>query len=322
MLTALPGIPAYHLTEALSKRHPNGASVASRRLFTVNRNGVHVRRNTHSAAFVRKRKEGFELMPRDIARADIRNIRLVDRDDPELLAFTSKQVQLHGRLGPAGENSASSELGQLFEGVMRSRLARAIDIRDERFLGYESQQPGTPGYEPCFIELDAVAGSIECGALRFFEIKTTRSQSKLGKGLKQLRRLRSIVSKSRRVSVGLCLIWIDSGISEDQYERFCRDITPMGWGEMVRRANEPIVRHDLPDVVKLSMAEALDWAIEDGASGAQTLWERALAEQQEQQEQQVAPPRRPPGRYVTGDAGGIGVFGTELSKALEKPKRG
>ena len=88
---------------------------------------------------------------------------------------------------------------------------------------------------------------------------------------------------------------------------------------MVRRANEPIVRHDLPDVVELSVAEALDWAIEDGASGAQTLWERALAERQEQQ---VAPPRRPAGRYVTGDAGGIGVFGTELSKALEKPKRG
>ena len=35
------------LTEALSKRHPSGASVASLRLFTINRNGVHVRGNTH-----------------------------------------------------------------------------------------------------------------------------------------------------------------------------------------------------------------------------------------------------------------------------------
>ena len=35
------------LTEALSKRHPYGTSVASPRLFTINRNGVHARRNTH-----------------------------------------------------------------------------------------------------------------------------------------------------------------------------------------------------------------------------------------------------------------------------------
>ena len=35
------------LTEALSKRHPSGASVASLRLFMINRNGVHVLRNTH-----------------------------------------------------------------------------------------------------------------------------------------------------------------------------------------------------------------------------------------------------------------------------------
>ena len=34
------------LTGALSKRHPYGASVASLRLFTINRNGVHVLRNT------------------------------------------------------------------------------------------------------------------------------------------------------------------------------------------------------------------------------------------------------------------------------------
>ena len=46
MLTAPLGIPGYHLTDALSKLHPKGASVASLRLFTTNRNGVHVRRNT------------------------------------------------------------------------------------------------------------------------------------------------------------------------------------------------------------------------------------------------------------------------------------
>ena len=55
MLTAPPGVPGYHLTEALSKWHPKGASVASLRPFTVDRNGrsyliglsVHFRRNTH-----------------------------------------------------------------------------------------------------------------------------------------------------------------------------------------------------------------------------------------------------------------------------------
>ena len=35
------------LTEALSKGHPYGASVAPLRLFTINRNGVHVLWNTH-----------------------------------------------------------------------------------------------------------------------------------------------------------------------------------------------------------------------------------------------------------------------------------
>lgn len=40
-------ISGYHLTEVLSKRHPRGASVASLRLLTINRNGVHVRWNTH-----------------------------------------------------------------------------------------------------------------------------------------------------------------------------------------------------------------------------------------------------------------------------------
>ena len=57
MLTDPPGVPGYHLTEALSKRHPKGASVASLRPFTFDRNdrsyliglSVHFRRNTHSA---------------------------------------------------------------------------------------------------------------------------------------------------------------------------------------------------------------------------------------------------------------------------------
>ena len=35
MLMAPPGIRGHHLTEALSKRHPKGASVASLRLFTI-----------------------------------------------------------------------------------------------------------------------------------------------------------------------------------------------------------------------------------------------------------------------------------------------
>ena len=39
-----------YLTEALSKRHPAGASVPSLQLFTINRNGVHVRRNTRYSA--------------------------------------------------------------------------------------------------------------------------------------------------------------------------------------------------------------------------------------------------------------------------------
>ena len=38
--------PRYHLTEVLSKRHPKGASVASLRLFMIDRNRVDVRRNT------------------------------------------------------------------------------------------------------------------------------------------------------------------------------------------------------------------------------------------------------------------------------------
>ena len=46
MLTAQHGIPGYHLTDALSKWHPNVTSVDSLRLVTINRNGVHVRRNT------------------------------------------------------------------------------------------------------------------------------------------------------------------------------------------------------------------------------------------------------------------------------------
>ena len=36
-----PGIPGNPLTEVLSKRHSKGAGVASLRLFTINRNGVH-----------------------------------------------------------------------------------------------------------------------------------------------------------------------------------------------------------------------------------------------------------------------------------------
>ena len=45
------------LTEALSKRHPYGASVASLRLFRINRNGVHVCRNTHPLIHFAMRSE-------------------------------------------------------------------------------------------------------------------------------------------------------------------------------------------------------------------------------------------------------------------------
>ena len=45
------------LTEALSKRHPYGANVASLRLFTINRNGVHVLRNTHPSMHFAMRSE-------------------------------------------------------------------------------------------------------------------------------------------------------------------------------------------------------------------------------------------------------------------------
>ena len=37
MLTEPPGVPGNHLTEALSKRHSEGASVASLRPFTFDR---------------------------------------------------------------------------------------------------------------------------------------------------------------------------------------------------------------------------------------------------------------------------------------------
>ena len=47
MLTLPPRIQGTHLTEALSKRRPKRASVASLRLFTINRNTGHVHRNTH-----------------------------------------------------------------------------------------------------------------------------------------------------------------------------------------------------------------------------------------------------------------------------------
>ena len=52
MLTAPLGIPGYHLTDALSKLHPKGASVVSLRLFTINRNGVRVRWNTQRSLAV------------------------------------------------------------------------------------------------------------------------------------------------------------------------------------------------------------------------------------------------------------------------------
>ena len=48
MLMAPPGIPGHHFTEALSKRHPKGAIVASLQLFMIkiNRNRVRDHRDT------------------------------------------------------------------------------------------------------------------------------------------------------------------------------------------------------------------------------------------------------------------------------------
>jgi len=67
MLTAPLGIPGYHLTDALSKLHPKGASVVSLRLFIINRNGVHVRRNTQRLLAVpvsaRRGRDPLGLVP-------------------------------------------------------------------------------------------------------------------------------------------------------------------------------------------------------------------------------------------------------------------
>ena len=45
--------------DSLSKRHPKGPSVASLRLFTINRNGVHDHRNTHTPE-VSLRSKGWD----------------------------------------------------------------------------------------------------------------------------------------------------------------------------------------------------------------------------------------------------------------------
>lgn len=253
-----------------------------------------------------------------IAKWDIRKIRLVDRDDRALLAFTAEQVRRHEKLGPAGENSAASELGQLLEGVVRGRLARVINIRHERHLGFEAQERAMPGYEPQFIEFDAVAGSTEEGALRFFEIKTTRNPKSLKKGLRQLRRLRTVVSRSRRVSTGLCLIWVDSRTSDHEDGNCDLSITPGGWDAMARLVNQPIDSHAPPSVVSLPATEAIEWAKQDGVPEAIDLWQRTLAEKQ----QQTPPRQRSPGSYSTGDAGGMGALGIALSEALGKERDG
>ena len=43
----LPENTGLYLTVGLRRRHPEGTSVASLRLFTINRNRVHARRNAH-----------------------------------------------------------------------------------------------------------------------------------------------------------------------------------------------------------------------------------------------------------------------------------
>lgn len=47
MLTRTPWLPGNDVMAALSQGHPESDSVASLRLVTINRNGIHDRRNTH-----------------------------------------------------------------------------------------------------------------------------------------------------------------------------------------------------------------------------------------------------------------------------------
>lgn len=257
------------------------------------------------------------MTPRQIAKWDIRKVRLVDRDDHALRAFTAERVGRHQRLGRAGENGASSELGHVLEGVVRGRLARVINIRNERHLGFEAQERTIPGYEPQFIEFDAVAGSMDEGVLRFFEIKTTRNPKSLAKGLRQLRCLREVISRSPRISTGLCLIWVDSRTSGHEDGNCDLSITPVGWDAMARLGNQPIDPRASPSVVSLPATEAIEWARQDGVPEAIDLWQRTLAEQQ----RQTPPRQRPPGSYSTGDAGGMGALGRVLSEALEERTR-
>lgn len=254
---------------------------------------------------------------RQLAKWDVRKIRLVDRDDRALRKFTAAQVGRHQRLGPAGENSAASELGQLLEGVVRGRLARVINIRNERHLGFEAQERRIPGYKPQFIEFDAVAGSMDECALRFFEIKTTRKPKSVEKGLCQLQCLREVISRSRRVSTGLCLIWVDSRTSDHEDGNCDLSITPVGWDAMARLVNQPIDPDAPPSVVALPATEAIEWARQDGVPKAKDVWQRTLAEQQ----RQTPPRQRSAGTYSTDDAGGMGTLGSALSKALGERTR-
>ena len=54
---SLPENAGLYLTVELRRRHPYGASVVSTRLFTINRNGVHVLRNTHPSMHFAMRSE-------------------------------------------------------------------------------------------------------------------------------------------------------------------------------------------------------------------------------------------------------------------------
>ena len=127
MLTDPPGIPGHHLTEALSKRQPKGASVASLRLFTINRNGVHVRRNTQGRGALDAVRHVHRLLNtghREVVDADLSNY-FGEIPHAELLRSVARRVsdgQLLGWIEASLEMAVEKDDGQ--GGKRRTNRAR------------------------------------------------------------------------------------------------------------------------------------------------------------------------------------------------------
>ena len=127
MLTDPPWIPGYHLTEALSKRQPKGASVASLRLFTINRNGVHVRRNTQGRGALDAVRHVHRLLNtghREVVDADLSNY-FGEIPHAELLRSVARRVsdgQLLGWIEASLEMAVEKDDGQ--GGKRRTNRAR------------------------------------------------------------------------------------------------------------------------------------------------------------------------------------------------------